>query len=124
MDFKEFIIKYWLQFLLTLISTGLTALCRKFYKDAKKEREKKEQEDKKERERQKQLEVAVSAILHNTLVQNLTYYLDKGEVDSVQHSNILVLYNAYSGLGGNGTVKTLCDRFQTHVKIVYKEDIE
>lgn len=114
----EIVAKYWLQFLLTCISGGLTALCKHFYNSAKKEREAREKERKEESERQKLLEEAVRAILHDRLIQSLSHFLSVEEINDVEHDNILVVYNAYVGLGGNGTVKRLYERFDERVKVV------
>ena len=117
-DVIEFIQKFWLQFLLTGISGGLAYACKRSYKKIKEEKEQRAKEQKEYAERQKVQETAICAILHDRLLQSLTYYLEKGEINSDQMDNLKIMYDSYIALNGNGTIKILWERFKEHVKIV------
>lgn len=117
-DVVEFIQKFWLQFLLTGISGGLAFLCKRFYGKIKQEREMHKKEQEEYLTRQKVQETAICAILHDRLLQSLTYYLEKKEINSDQMDNLKIMYDSYIALGGNGTIKILWERFQQYVKIV------
>ena len=117
-DVVEFIQKFWLQFLLTGISGGLSFLCKRFYGKIKQEREMHKKEQEEYLTRQKVQETAICAILHDRLLQSLTYYLEKKEINSDQMDNMKIMYDSYIALGGNGTIKILWERFQQYVKIV------
>ena len=117
-DVVEFIQKFWLQFLLTGISGGLAFLCKRFYGKIKQEREMHKKEQEEYLTRQKVQETAICAILHDRLLQSLTYYLEKKEINSDQMDNMKIMYDSYIALGGNGTIKILWERFQQYVKIV------
>lgn len=117
-DVVEFIQKFWLQFFLTGISGGLAFLCKRFYGKIKQEREMHKKEQEEYLTRQKVQETAICAILHDRLLQSLTYYLEKKEINSDQMDNLKIMYDSYIALGGNGTIKILWERFQQYVKIV------
>lgn len=117
-DVVEFTQKFWLQFLLTGISGGLAFLCKRFYSKIKQEREAHKKEQEAYLARQKVQETAICAILHDRLLQSLTYYLEKKEINSDQMDNLKIMYDSYIALGGNGTIKILWERFQQYVKIV------
>ena len=117
-DVVEFIQKFWLQFLLTGISGGLAFLCKRFYNKIKQEREVHKKEQEEYLARQKVQETAICAILHDRLLQSLTYYLENKEINSDQMDNLKIMYDSYIDLGGNGTIKILWERFQQCVKIV------
>ena len=114
----EFVQKFWLQFLLTGISGGLAFLCKRFYNKIKQEREAHKKEQEEYLARQKVQETAICAILNDRLLQSLTYYLEKKEINSDQMDNLKIMYDSYIALGGNGTIKILWERFQQYVKIV------
>lgn len=117
-DFIEFVQKFWLQFLLTAVSGGLTLYCKQLYSKAKEERKKREKEQAAESARQKILETAVCAMLHDRLLQSLLYFLRIKEITSDEMDNMKVMYDAYKALGGNGTIKLLWERFEKYVRIV------
>lgn len=120
-DAVEFIQKFWLQFLLTGISGGLAFLCKRFYSKIKQEREAHKKEQEAYLARQKVQETAICAILHDRLLQSLTYHLEKKEINSDQMDNLKIMYDSYIALGGNGTIKILWERFQKYIKIARPE---
>lgn len=120
-DAVEFIQKFWLQFLLTGISGGLAFLCKRFYSKIKQEREAHKKEQEAYLARQKVQETAICAILHDRLLQSLTYYLEKKEINSDQMDNLKIMYDSYIALGGNGTINILWERFQKYIKIARPE---
>lgn len=61
-------------------------------------------------EEQKALKSGVLAMLHDRLYQSCTHYMKEGWIDTAGMSNIRVIYEAYHGLGGNGTGTKLYER--------------
>lgn len=59
---------------------------------------------------QKHLHDGVLAMLHDRLYQSCTYWLKQGYIDTAGMSNIRIIYEAYHGLGGNGTGTKLYER--------------
>lgn len=94
---KEFIIKYWLEFLFGLAITGLTFCVNHIRKKLKE---------------QEALKEGVVALLHDRLHQSGMYYLDKGEISLRELQNFEHLYQAYHDLGGNGTGTEIYERVQ------------
>ena len=58
----------------------------------------------------KLLENAQIASLHDKIYNKCHYYINEGWVSSDDLANLVVLYNAYTALGGNGTAKTLYEK--------------
>ena len=117
-DVIEFIQKFWLQFLLTSVSAFLAWKCKQWYKESEEQKKKKCLEEKAKDERMKTLETAVLAMLHDRLIQSLVYFLKEKNITSDEFDNIRIMYEAYTALGGNGTIKVLYARFEKYVKIV------
>lgn len=117
-DVIEFIQKFWLQFLLTSVSAFLAWKCKQWYKESEEQKKKKCLEEKAKDERMKTLETAVLAMLHDRLIQSLVYFLKEKNITSDEFDNIRIMYEAYTALGGNGTIKVLYTRFEKYVKIV------
>lgn len=92
---KEFIIKYWIEFLFGLAIAGLTFCVNEIKKKMK------EQEAVKE---------GIIALLHDRLHQSGMYYLGKGEISLSELQNFEDLYKAYHNLGGNGTGTEIYER--------------
>lgn len=117
-DVIEFIQKFWLQFLLTSVSAFLAWKCKKWYKESEEQKKKKCLEEKAKDERMKTLETAVLAMLHDRLIQSLVYFLKEKNITSDEFDSIRIMYEAYTALGGNGTIKVLYAHFEKYVKIV------
>lgn len=49
------------------------------------------------------------------------YFLKVKEITSDEMDNIKLMYEAYKELGGNGTIKTLYERFEKYVRIIPPE---
>lgn len=95
----EFIAQYWLEFILTAISSGAVFIMKKVYNDFKKESEE-----------QKSMRAGMVAMLHDTLFKNCEQYLKRGEITAAELNNLENLYNSYHALGGNGTGTELFER--------------
>ena len=50
---------------------------------------------------------ALLALLHNEIYQLCHKYISQGYVTTHQYKNLIVLYEPYIALGGNGTAKAL-----------------
>ena len=121
-DVIIFIEKFWLQILLTAISTFLAARVKTMYSKMKKEREDREKEVKAEKEKQAVMREALLALLHDRLLQATLYYLKAGEITADELDNLEIMFNSYSSLGGNGTIKRLMEKVR-NLKIVPPEYI-
>lgn len=95
----SFIGQYWLEFILTAISSGAVFVLKKVYKDFKKESQE-----------QKSIKEGMVAILHDTLFKNCEQYIKKGEITISELDNLEGLYHSYHSLGGNGTGTELFER--------------
>lgn len=94
----DFILKYWLEIIFTLICTVFSVIFKKFIAKQK------EQEKK-----QKAVEDGVQALLRNELIRRYREYELKGELSILDRENIESMFKQYQNLGGNGTVKQLMD---------------
>ena len=105
---KEFIIKYWLEFLFGIISAFIISS----FKKLKQKQE--EQENK-----NKAIENGVQALLRNELIRRYREYESKGEMSILDKENIEHMFKEYENLGGNGTVKQMYDELlELPIKIV------
>lgn len=88
----EFILRYWLQELLLLISGSIGFIIR---------------EIKRQKARQKAVEQGVQALLRNELIRCYREYKEKESLSILDRENILHMFVEYKNLGGNGTVEKL-----------------
>ena len=77
----EFVIKYWAQFGFSILTGAIAALYKKF----------------------RAVKRGQIAILHNALFKECKFYLAQGSISTDALDNIIILYEAYHALGGNGT---------------------
>lgn len=98
MDFEKIFIEHWLHFLLTALTTGLSAIVlnlrKKFIKQQNRERA---------------TEQGVKALLRNEIIKTYNHYMDKGYMPIHERDNLGNLYDQYKNLGGNGTIPALID---------------
>ena len=101
----EFIIKYWLEFVFSIVIGVLTACYNKIKADQKKTQTE-----------YNALKQAMVAMLHDRVYQSCTYYLTLGyiPVEKAEEilDNIQMIYDAYHALGGNGTGTEIYTRFK------------
>lgn len=104
----EFILKYWVEVLLTGISSFVACT----YKKIKKRFE--EQDKKREA-----IENGVQALLRNELIKNFREYKQKGEITLLDKENMDHMFTEYFNLGGNGMVHEVYDEFkEIPIKII------
>lgn len=104
----DFITKYWLEVLFSSSLACITFL----YKSLKNKQDK---QDKKS----KAIENGVQALLRNELIRNYREYETKGEMTILDKENIEHMFKEYENLGGNGTVKQMCEELLSlPIKIV------
>lgn len=96
---KEFLVKYWLEAVFSVILTVLSWA----YRSLSKRFKRKMQEDAAIRE-------GVTALLHDRLYQECPQHIREGCVCVEDLKNIEYLYKAYHALGGNGTGTELYTR--------------
>lgn len=98
---KEWVPKYWLEALFSLIIGTLTS---KYRKQAKKIKEQEAE--------QKAIKLGMQALLRDRIIQNYNHYIEKGCCPIYAMDNINELYDQYHALGGNGTVTELVERLR------------
>lgn len=100
---KEFIIKYWIEFLFGLAIAGLSFCTKKLFELIKKKAEE-----------QEAIKIGMIAILHDRLFQLCNHYLELGYIplDKAEEilDNLKIVYDAYHSIGGNGTGTEIYNR--------------
>lgn len=88
----EFIVEYWLQELLVIMSGFIGYIVKEL---------------KKWKARQSAVENGVQALLRNELIRCYREYKKAGELSILDKENIEHMFKEYENLGGNGTVAQL-----------------
>lgn len=100
---REFVIEYWLEVLFGVLITVLGTWCKRLQKKLKQRQAE-----------QDALKEGMKAILHDKLFQICSTYLSLGYIPADEAEEILdnakIVYDAYHGIGGNGTGTTLYER--------------
>ena len=95
----DFILHYWVEFILGVISAVVTAMFAMCYRKlVQKGRE------------QESMREGILAILHDRLYLICQYHLGQGEISPNALKNIEYIYKSYHKLGGNGTGTELYQR--------------
>jgi hypothetical protein len=98
---KEWILRYWIETLFTLIIAGLITGYKKLaYNISVKFKE------------QDAIKLGIQALLRDRIVQCYNHYMEKGCCPIYAMDNINALYSQYHALGGNGTVTELVERLR------------
>ena len=101
----DFIIKYWMEFLFGGMSAILIAWCKSLQNKLKQKQSE-----------QKSLQSGMIALLHNDLKRMCNQYLALGYIPVEDSLDILEdarkLYEAYHGIGGNGTGTDIYNKFK------------
>ena len=95
----DWIAKYWVEWVFGLVTAGLLAYIRNLSTQIKKERAE-----------QKALRDGMKALLKINLDKECERCQRDGWCGSVKRSTIVDMFNAYTGLGGNGGTKTLVEQ--------------
>lgn len=95
----EFILKYWVEFLLSAIAGGLGFITKKLYSRVQSEIAE-----------QKLLKEGITALQHNCLFIECRQCIARGEVTVEELQNLEMLYTSYHALGGNGTGTALYEK--------------
>lgn len=98
----DFVIKYWVQLLLTAITACITNTFNTTLKKLKAESQE-----------QQMLKSGMLAILHSLLYDACILAIHSNQITLSQLDNIEHLYRGYHGLGGNGTGTELYNRAKT-----------
>lgn len=111
----EFIAKYWLEVLFGLFASGLLTWSRNLQKKLKVKQVE-----------QDALKSGMIAILHDRLFCICNKYLSLGYIPVEKSEEILdnakMIYDAYHGIGGNGTGTTIYEKFlKLHIRNEGKE---
>ena len=94
----EFILKYWVEVLLTAVSSFVAFTYKKI-------REKFSEQDKK----REAIEKGVQALLRNELIQRFREYKLVGEMTLLDKENMDHMFTEYFNLGGNGMIDHMND---------------
>jgi hypothetical protein len=98
---KEWILRYWIEVLFGLITTGLIAGYKKLtHNISVKFKE------------QDAIKLGIQALLRDRIVQCYNHYQEKECCPIYALDNITALYTQYHALGGNGTVTELVERLK------------
>lgn len=104
----DFILRYWVEVLLTSVSSFVVLTYRKI-KSRFKEQDKKREA----------IERGVQALLRNELIQRFREYKLVGEMTLLDKENMDHMFKEYFNLGGNGMMKEVYDEFKDiPIKIV------
>lgn len=104
----EFILKYWVEVLLTAVCSFVTVTYKKI-------RERFTEQDK----RREAIERGVQALLRNELIDKFREYKLAGEMTLLDKENMEHMFEEYFNLGGNGTMKEVYVEFkEIPIKIV------
>ena len=95
----DFIIKYWVEFVMGGVISLLTYLNKMIYSKYKTETEE-----------QKLIKDALLAILHDRLYQASMHYIEQDSISIKDLDNLDYLYRGYHALDGNGVCSELYDR--------------
>lgn len=95
----DYIVKYWLNWLMGLVALCLTAAWRATAKKLKDQQTESQA-----------IKDGMIALLHNELYRECTKYLALGYIDVAGMENLKKTYTAYKPLGGNGTGEELYNR--------------
>lgn len=98
---REWVIKYWVEVLFGLITTGLIAGYKRLYSKIS---EKTKEQD--------AIKLGIQALLRDRIIQSYNHYQDKGFCPIYALENVNALYKQYHALGGNGTVTELVERLK------------
>lgn len=105
---SEFILKYWVEVLLTGISSFVVFTYKRI-------RSKFQEQDKK----REAIERGVQALLRNELIDKFRKYKLAGEMTLLDKENMEHMFEEYFNLGGNGTMQEVYVQFkEIPIKIV------
>lgn len=97
----DFLIEYWLEFFCGIVALALMAMwC---YLKKRINKEKIEEES---------VEKGMRALLHDKLFEGCSFYTKRGWLSYKELKNMQYIYEAYHGLGGNGTGTTAFEDIQ------------
>jgi hypothetical protein len=105
---SEFILKYWVEVLLTGISSFVVFTYKRIKDRFKKQDEKREA-----------IEKGVQALLRNELIQRFREYKLAGEMTLLDKENMDHMFTEYFNLGGNGMMQEVYTEFkEIPIKII------
>lgn len=96
----EWIVKYWLEWIFGILIAALGILWRHLAGKVKREQQKNEA-----------VEKGVQALLRAQMVNDYNHYSEKGFAPIYARENFENCYTQYKGLGGNGVMKDIHDKF-------------
>lgn len=93
---KDFILRYWLELIFSIIVTSVTVGLTKI-----------KNEFKCEKREQKAIKDGLQALLRDQLIKSYNYFMDKGEMQVHDKDNIRNMWEQYHALGANGVMDDL-----------------
>ena len=97
----DFITKYWIEVIFSIILTGFGAAYRGLSKRVSRRVEE-----------QEAIKLGIQALLRDRIIQAYNHYMDKGVCPIYARDNLLSMYKQYHNLGGNGTVTGLMEELK------------
>lgn len=92
----DFIVKYWLEFGLGLVSLALTASVKNLQK-----------QNKIRKVEQEAIKKGIQALLRDGIINQYNKYMEKKYIPIYALDNVESMYKEYHALGGNGTITEL-----------------
>ena len=93
---KNFITKYWVQWVMGTITAGMIALYRKITRKLQKQAAD-----------QKALKEGTQSLLRSEIIRCYDMYMERGSISIHGRESMEAMYKAYHQLGGNGTITKL-----------------
>ena len=95
---KDLITKYWVQWGMGVLAAGLITLYKKITKKLQRQAAD-----------QKSIREGTQCLLRSEIIRCYDTYMERGYISIHGRDSIKAMYNAYHGLGGNGTITKLVE---------------
>lgn len=103
-EMPEWVVKYWVEWLFGLLITGLGFLVKSLFGKMKKEKQAREELEAKAAAETLALKEGMKSLLRRQIIADCKEACREGYCDETIRDTITAMYEAYHGLGGNGTV--------------------
>lgn len=100
----EWIVKYWVEWVFGLIIAGLGFIVKRLSAKIRREREAREQLDQRAAAETEALKAGMKSLLRRQILADCKEAMMDGYCDETVRDTITAMYEAYHGLGGNGSV--------------------
>ena len=101
----EWIVKYWVEWAFGVAIAALSFLVKHLFAKVKKERKAREALEAQAKAETEALKSGMRSLLRRQILEDCKEAVREGYCDEESRDTITAMFEAYSGLGGNGTVK-------------------